>query len=403
MVAWATVVLVALYGLIAAVNRTDGSLIGLNAHLLSLNKTYRSAGASWYIHHILRHLPAADPALRYTAFLHEPLFSPPQGMLVRRTRWSTSTPYRRIVWEQLAAPAMLRREQVDLLHAMAFVAPVASPCPTVVTILDLSFLLFPSAFRAINRLYLQSMTKLSVTKAKRVIAISDNTKRDIVALMGLPADRIDTIYCGIDPVFTSLPEAIVHDFRREKGLPERFVLFLGTIEPRKNVTQLIRAFAALLSAAPQSTAGLQLIVAGGKGWFYDSVFAQVQDLGVQDRVHFAGYVPEEEKPLWYNAATCFCYPSLYEGFGLPPLEAMACGTPVITSNASSLPEVVGGAGIQVPPQDTPALSDALHQVLFHPAVHADLSAKGQIRAKQFSWDLAARKTAATYRLALENS
>jgi glycosyltransferase involved in cell wall biosynthesis len=318
-------------------------------------------------------------------------------MRVRRSRWRTATPYGRIAWEQLQAPITLRRERIDVLHGMAFVAPLLSPCPTVVTVLDLSFLRFPAAFTTFKRFYLRTMTRLTVSRAARVIAISESTRRDVIDLLDVPAERVERIYCGVDTRLRPLPASEVAAFRREKGLPERFVLFLGTIEPRKNVLALIEAFAELMAAEPHAMAGLHLIMAGGRGWLAEPIYARVEELGLQDRAHFVGYVPEEEKALWYNAATCFCYPSLYEGFGLPPLEAMACGVPVVTSDASSLPEVVGEAGLTVDPLDRAALCDALRRVLFDRGLRDDLAAQGQIQAGRFSWLEAARQTARVYR------
>jgi glycosyltransferase involved in cell wall biosynthesis len=365
-----------------------------------MEKSYRGAGINWYIYNLLCHLPAADPDLRYTAFLYEPRFASRQGLHVQRPRWSTISPVRRIVWEQSVAPFVLRRERVDLFHAMAFVAPLFCPCPTVVSVMDLSFARYPSAFKAANRSYLHLMTRISVRRARQVIAISESTRQDVIARLRVPAERVQTVYCGVNPRFRPLPAQQVDAFRQRHGLPARFVLYLGTIEPRKNVSRLIEAFHHLLARAPQLTRDLYLVVAGGKGWFYDTVFERVKALGLQDRVHFPGYVPESEKALWYNAATCFCYPSLYEGFGLPPLEAMACGAPVVTSDASSLPEVVGDAGLTVSPQDTDALSEALRRLIADPALRAELSQRGQARARRFSWAEAARQTAGIYRQAL---
>jgi glycosyltransferase involved in cell wall biosynthesis len=379
--------------MITTVDRARQFHVGLNAHLLSMQDGYRSAGSSWYIYNMLCHLPIAAPELQYTAFLHDPRFSPPQGMGIRRSSWSTVLPSRRIAWEQLVAPVALRRERVDLLHAMAFVAPVLSPCPTIVTVFDLSFLLFPEAFKPANRLYLRLMARLSVQRAARVITISSSTQRDVMAWLGAPAERVRTVYCGVDPHFHPLPMAEVDAFRRARGLPERFIFFLGTIEPRKNVLRLVDAFADLIALDLKD---LHLIVAGGRGWLSEPVFARVEELGLEDRVHFPGYVPEEEKRLWYNAATCFCFPSLYEGFGLPPLEAMACGVPVIASNVSSLPEVVGDAGITVSPEDRAALTGALHRLLVDPALRKELAARGLARARRFSWTEAARETADIY-------
>jgi glycosyltransferase involved in cell wall biosynthesis len=303
----------------------------------------------------------------------------------------------------LAAPVALRRERIDVWHAMAFVAPVLSPCPTVVTVLDLSYLRFPEAFKSPNRLYLKWMTRISVRRARAVIAISESTRQDVISLLGVPAGRVHCVYCGVDPSFRPLPVPEVESFRREKGLPERFVLSLSTIEPRKNVVTLVDAFAELVTLAPDVTAGVCLVIAGGRGWLAAPVYARVEELGMQDRIRFTGYVPEGEKRLWYNAATCFCYPSLYEGFGLPPLEAMACGVPVVTSDASSLPEVVGDAGLTVPPRNTAALAEALHRVLSDPGLHADLAHRSLSRAQRFSWAEAARQTAQIYRLAGEGA
>jgi glycosyltransferase involved in cell wall biosynthesis len=283
---------------------------------------------------------------------------------------------------------------------MAFVAPVFSPCPTVVTVFDLSFLLYPAAFKATNRCYLRLMTRISTRRAGHVIAISECTRQAVIAKLGIPADRVQTIYCGVDPSFRPLSSAEAKAFRQQKGLPERFILFLGTIEPRKNVSRLVEAFAMLRVAYTQAASPPHLVIAGGRGWLSDPVFARIEELGVQDRVHVVGYVPEEEKRLWYGASTCFCYPSLYEGFGLPPLEAMACGIPVIASNVSSLPEVVGEAGLTVPPQDSRALSKALSRALEDAGLRAELSQKGLARAQQFSWAESARQTAAVYRTAL---
>jgi glycosyltransferase involved in cell wall biosynthesis len=318
-------------------------------------------------------------------------------MRVERSRWSTAAPHKRIAWEQFAAPIALQRQHVDLVHAMAFVSPLLDARPSVVTVYDLSFIAFPAAFKRFKRFYLRWMTQLSVLRARRVIAISDSTRRDIVRWLNVPAERVQTIYCGVDPVFRPLPRAEIEAFRQKKGLPETFVFFLGTIEPRKNIVRLIDAFDHLMTSAPADMADVHLILGGGKGWLSDPIIAHAH----RDRVHLVGYVPEEEKCLWYNAATCFCYPSLYEGFGLPPLEAMACGVPVITSDAASLPEVVGEAGRIVPVADTAALSEALRQVLASATLRAEMAEKGLARARRFSWARAARQTADTYHLAWE--
>ncbi len=373
--------------------------VGLNAGLLTLDETFRGAGINWYIQNLLAHLPQAAPDIQFTAFVSDRRFSPSQGLRVSRPMWNTSRPLKRILWEQLAAPAVQRRQRIALWHSMAFVSPLMSQIPAIVTVFDLSFLLFPQIFKPAQRLYLQEMTGWSVRRAAQVIAISEHTRQDVIARLGAPAERVQTVYCGVDPSFAPLPADEIEVFRRQKGLPERFILFLSTIEPRKNVLRLLDAFYSLVNSGRPELADLHLVLAGGKGWFFEPMFAHARALGLEERVHWPGYVPEAEKKLWYNAAMCFCYPSLYEGFGLPPLEAMACGTPVVTSNAASLPEVVGDAGLMVQAEDVAGLKTALERLLDDVALRRELSGRGTRRAARFTWEAAARQTAQIYRQA----
>jgi glycosyltransferase involved in cell wall biosynthesis len=371
--------------------------IGLNAHLLSLAETYRGAGINWYIHNLLTHLPRVDRDNRYTAFIGDRRFTN-AGLALRLSQLPTSRPVVRIFWEQVVQPFALQKERVDLLHALAFVTPLLSPCPSVVTIYDLSFLLYPGSFKRSKRFYLSLFTRLSARRARRIIAISESTKRDVVRLLGVPHEKVEVVYCGIGEAFRPLAENQVAAFRSERGLPEHFILFVGTIEPRKNVTRLIEAFAHLQTC---TLANLKLVIGGAKGWFYEDVFARVEELGLEGQVMFPGYIPVSELPLWYNAAELFVYPSLYEGFGLPPLEAMACGTPVVASNTSSLPEVVGGAGLTVDPLDVEGLAEAMRRVLSDEALRWEMRERGLQRARGFSWTRTARETVQVYRRAME--
>ncbi|MEA3345939.1 MAG: glycosyltransferase family 1 protein [Chloroflexota bacterium] len=375
----------------------EGYHIGLNAHLLSLESSYRGAGAHVYIRHLLDHLPSADSSLLYTAFLGERRYRPPAALRLQVSRLPTARPPVRILWEQLLQPWALYRRGIDLLHAMAFVGPLASPCPFVVTIFDLSFLRCPETFRPGNRLYLRLLTQLSIRRARRIIAISEHTKADIIRWLGIPPERIEVIYCGVDEGFHPLPAEEVSAFRREKGLPERFFLHVGTLEPRKNLGLLLRAYDRLRAAGEDPP---PLILAGGKGWMWERLFSQREELGLEDSVHFPGYVPFEELPLWYNAATCLLYPSLHEGFGLPPLESMACGTPVLSSNAASLPEVVGDAGLLLDPRDEELWAHELARVMSQPELRRELAERGLDRARRFTWGWAAEETVQTYRCAL---
>ena len=368
--------------------------VGLNAHLLSLGSDYRSAGITWYIYNLLAHLPQIDPEIRCTAFLSEKRYEGSPPLQLELSRLPTRSPAVRIVWEQLIQPFAARRAGLDLLHGMAFVGPLGGGCPFVITIHDLSFLFYPQGFRPLNRLYLRLFARQSVRRARRVIAVSESTKRDVVKQYGIAPEQVDVVYNGVDPAFCPLPTDQVSAFRADQGLPERFILFVGTLEPRKNIARLIQAYAQLPGARPP------LFFVGGKGWFYDEIFALVERLNLGAEVHFVGYVPSDALPLWYNAADLFVYPSLYEGFGLPPLEAMACGTPVVTSTASSLPEVVGQAGLSVDPTDTEGLAAAMQQCLTDADLWARTKAMGLARAAGFSWRETARRTVDSYRQAV---
>ncbi len=368
--------------------------IGLNAHLLSLASTYRGAGIHRYIHNLLLNLALTAQENRYTVFLSDRRFPPNPALILRTSRLPTAQPLVRIGWEQLVQPFVLWREKIDLLHSLAFVTPLLSPCPAVVTIYDLSFILLPRNFRHGRRLYLALFSRLSARKARRIITISESTRRDTVRWLNVPSEKIDVVYCGVDQAFHPLPEEEVASFRQKYGLPERFILFVGTIEPRKNVARLIEAYSLL------GDGQIKLVIGGARGWFYKEVFVRLEELGLTDNVLFPGYIPPAELPLWYNAAELFVYPSLYEGFGLPPLEAMACGTPVITSNVSSLPEVVGEAGLTVDPMDSKGLAEAIHRVLGDETLRQSMREQGLARAGRFSWAKAARETVEVYRRAL---
>ncbi|TET52474.1 MAG: glycosyltransferase family 1 protein [Anaerolineales bacterium] len=376
------------------VNAATGPHVVVNAHLLSGQPTYRSAGVYQYMLHLLRHLADGDESLRYSVLVGAG--APPLDSPARRveSRWSTSRPAARVVWEQLAQPSELRRIGADLVHGPAFVIPLAAGCPSVVTIHDLSFLRFPKLFRPANRLYLTVLTRLSAGRAKRLIAVSAHAAAETTRLLGVPADKIDIVYHGVDPHFRPLAADEVAAFRARKKLPERFVLHVGTLEPRKNHIRLVEAFAQVRET------GTALVLAGARGWLYDELFRKVEALGLSKDVVFYGYASSEELPLLYNAAAALAYPSLYEGFGLPVIEAQACGTPVLTSNVSSLPEAAGDAALLVDPEDTDALAAGLNLLLSDDSQRQQLSERGLAHAAQFSWLRSARETAGTYRSAL---
>jgi glycosyltransferase involved in cell wall biosynthesis len=367
--------------------------VGLNAHLLSLDANYRGAGISHYIYNLLVHLPQAAADLSYLVYVGDGRARFP-GWDARVSAWSTTRPSARVLWEQVVQPWSAWREKLNLLHAPAYVGPLVSPCPLVVTILDLSFYLYPEMLRPFNRVYLQRMTRRSVQQAAGVIAISRSSRDDLVRTLGVSADKIAVIPLGVDAEMhpQSDPSARIV-FRRDHRLPERMILFLGTLEPRKNIVALLEAYALLRREydIPQ-----RLVIAGGKGWYYQQIDATVERLRLRDEVFFPGFVPQQELPFWYDAAELFVYPSLYEGFGLPPLEAMACGTPVVVGDAAAVAEVVGDAGVIANPRDPQALAASMLQVLSDPVLQRALRAMGLKRAQEFSWHETARQTARFY-------
>ncbi|MCC6799097.1 MAG: glycosyltransferase family 4 protein [Anaerolineae bacterium] len=372
--------------------------IGLNAHLLTAQAGYRSAGISGYIANLLRALPAADPALRYTVFAGPQAALPADSRLrVRRSAWRTEHPLARILWEQIAQPLALERDRPDLVHQLAFVAPVLARRPFVVTVYDLSFVHFPERLPPARRRYLRLLTRWSCQRARRVIAISRSTAADLTATFGLSPERIDVAVPGVDEAFHPLPRAEVEAFRARAGLPDRFLLYLGTLEPRKNLPLLLRAYAAL-PASDRSAA--PLVLAGARGWMVDAIDRALDEHDLRGSVRLPGYVPAQDLPLWYNAAEALVYPSLFEGFGLPVIEAMACGTPALVADTSSLPEAVGDMGVCLPPDDAAAWTNALAHILHDTVWRAEAGQRGRERAREFTWARTAAQTVASYRRAL---
>ncbi len=305
---------------------------------------------------------------------------------------------RRLRWQQWELPRRAKAARVDLLHVTGFDAPRWRPCPIVLTVHDLIGMLFPENLPPVARWYWGRWLPRTVRWADRVIADSEHTRADLVRLLGLGPERVDVVHLGVDPAFRPLRDSdALTTVRARYGLPGSFVLYLGTIEPRKGLDTLIAAFASLAGHLPH-----HLVVVGKKGWYADALFRQVEALGLRQRVHFVGYVADEEIPAIYNLADLFVFPSRYEGFGLPPLEAMACGTPVVASAAASLPEVLGEAALLVPPADSAALAGAMRQALQDSELRARLHARGLDRAAQFSWESTARKTASVYELVIRS-
>jgi glycosyltransferase involved in cell wall biosynthesis len=377
--------------------------VGINAHLLSSVASYRSAGVSHYSRHLLSTLGrlAAEGTIphHFTAFLHAEEFAA-VGIDVCRGSARLENPLLRIAWEQSILPVALARSRADVVHGLVNVLPLTTRRPGVVTVHDLSFVRLPALFPPYKRAYLTALCRASVARARQIVAVSEQTADDLALLWGVDRVRVLVAPNGVDPRFTAGTDAANVAFRHSRGLPERYWLFLGTLEPRKNLTMLLEAFARMRQTAPFAEPQPHLVLAGGKGWYYDTIFAQVATLGLAEQVHFPGFVPEEELPQWYGGAELFVFPSRYEGFGLPVVEAMACGTPVICSDAPGVREVAGDAAIQLPADDVGAWAQMLTVAATQPDRLAALRNAGLQRAKQFTWEGAAMVTVDAYERAV---
>ncbi len=362
---------------------------------------HQQAGIGRYVRELTRALAASAPP-PYTVALrlfvagarrvHLP--PPPVGCAYAPSPLSERSHAR--LWHRLhlPIPVELWTGHLHLFHATDFALPPTLPATrTVLTVHDLAFERYPQDTMPGMLRYLRTVVPRSVRRADYIIAPSEATCRDLIALYGTPPHKVRVIYAGVEERFTpkgGAEEAAV--LRARYGLPEApIVLTVGTLQPRKNHLRLVQAFAQVAERAV-------LVIAGGAGWNYEAVRREVRRLGLEGRVIFSGFVEDADLPALYRAATVFAYPALYEGFGLPVLEAMACGVPVVTANVSSLPEVTGPqAALLVDPLDVEALAAALARLLDDADLRAALRERGIARAARFSWQRAARETWALYR------
>lgn len=364
--------------------------VAINAHLVSFGQTYRNAGVSRYTYTLLDGLSRTDTDQRYAVFVNRAESgTPAASQLTASGRielvpgpWATKRPAQRVLWEQTTLPEELRSRHIDVFHSPVNVLPLRLPCASVVTVLDLAFVFYPQYFRPARRIYQRTFTSSSARRATLVVTIAQSTKRELVERFHTPEERIRVIYPAIDADYQPErdPQRLA-EFRARHDLPEHYLLFLGTLEPRKNLATLVEAYArlrALDESAPQ------LVLAGAKGWYYESLFERVRTLGLERHITFAGYVSRDEQPLWYAGADLFIYPSVYEGFGLPIAEALACGTPTITSNVSSMPEAGGPVAVQVDPNDPEGLAHAMRRVLADPMAHERVLIEGPSWTRRFT-------------------
>jgi glycosyltransferase involved in cell wall biosynthesis len=325
--------------------------------------------------------------------MQRPILQPVAALIDRTLLWP---------WAKTAETVMHRRlvevlDSMDVFHSSEVLLWRQPGALNVVTIYDMTALLFPEHHTAGTRELQIRKFRFAQEKADAVIAISEATKRDIVAHLGISAQRVHVIYGGVSPAFHPIEarNALARALAPMGLSPGSYILYVGTIEPRKNLRRLIEAYHLLRKMMPPPAP--KLVLAGASGWKYQETFECVEDLNLEGAVVFLGRVSSEALPALYNGAVLFIYPSLYEGLGLPPLEAMACGVPVIASNVSSLPEIVGDAGILIDPQDVQALAAILKNLLEDGERRTELREAGLARASQFSWERAAREMLELYK------
>jgi glycosyltransferase involved in cell wall biosynthesis len=346
-------------------------------------------GIGTYIRNLLRHLSRLDRTTEYV-LLARPEDREALKSLGENFRTVAETAGNYSISEQVRIPLALKRERVTLFHAPHYVLPPLVRCKSVVTIHDCIHLMFPQYLP--NRLalaYARTSITTAAKRATRVLTVSESSKRDILRFVPVPPEKIDVIYNAYDERFGVEPnEEDVVRVRERYQLHDEFVLYAGNVKPHKNLARLIEAFHLVRNRGLDH---LKLILIGDEISRYASLRRAVHQHQLHRYVRFLGYLPEETLAVMYRLAGVFVFPSLYEGFGLPPLEAMASGTPVVTSNVSSLPEVAGDAALLADPHDPSAIADAIYQVLTDPALRSELRRRGLARARQFSWETSARR------------
>lgn len=354
---------------------------------------WQGAGIGRYTRELVRAVVGIDPALHYVLFYaagglpeHSPYLTDLRALCgawpnVRAVPIGISPRLLTILWQRLRLPLVAEwfTGPLDLLHAPDFVLP-PTRAQTLVTIHDLTFLVQPDCFEPSLQRYMARVVPRSLRRANLVLVDSEASGHDLVRLLAVGHERIVVVYPGVSPTFRPLPASQTAPLRQRLGLPQDFLLFVGTLEPRKNLVRLLEAIS-LWEQAPH------LVIAGRKGWLYEDIFTSVERLGLQQRVSFLDFVDDADLPALYNLARAFVYPSLYEGFGLPAAEALACGTPVVTTAVASLPEVVGEAAILVDPLNPQALVAGMQQALRE---RERLRNAGPAQVQRFRWEDSAR-------------
>ena len=362
---------------------------------------HQGAGIGRWARSLIRALLDIDAENSYTLFYARSRRNEPQPVLPKgnhvavRPLWFTERELN-VLWYKIGLPIPMDMlaGAADLFHFPDFALPPVRRGATVVTVHDLSFLLVPECADQKLRAHLERVVPMSVREADFVCVDSENTRNELTTLLDVAPERAEVVYGGVDQRFRPVTDEMVLEATRLKyGLSFPFIMYTGTIEPRKNLGRLLQAYTILRE---RKQIRHRLVIAGGLGWLYQDVLRDIDQLAVDQEVVFLGRVPDDDLPSLYSLCDLFVFPSLYEGFGLPPLEAMACGKPVVCSNTSSLPEVVGDAGVLVSPYDVDALANAIGELLDDPDQRALLGRRAIEQSQRFTWEESARRTLQIY-------
>ena len=353
------------------------------------------AGIGWYCHNLIKSIIELDRDNEYILIhrqkSNDSLYRMCEELIIP---YSKIIPMKRTIGNNLQLPLKLRNYNFDIIHELSqlpiFWTEINSR--KIITIHDLSPLLYPETFDIFTVNLNRYLLPHALKRADIVIAVSNNTRKDLIRIFKLPEEKIKVTYLGVNEFFK--PIEVSESFLKKYKISKPYILYVGTLEPRKNIPTLLKAFYKLKKKykIPHT-----LVVVGKIGWKYHEIFKILDILKLQKYIIFTGYVPIEDLPKLYSSADIFVYPSIYEGFGLPPLEAMACGCPVVTTNVSSLPEIVGDAGVKVNPYDVVGLATAIYDVITDESLKRALSTKGINRAKKFNWKITAKKTLDIYK------
>ncbi len=366
--------------------------IGIDARLTY----YRIGGISTYIRRTISALEQLHTDHDYTVFHSRKATQPIVTSFNSAKLWTPA--HHRI--ERLAMSVELLRYQLDLFHSPDFIPPYRAAKHHIITVHDLTFMHYPEYITADSRQFYNNQIQSAVTLADHILSDSESTKRDMIDMLAVPADKITVHMLGVDEKFKPLPKSITQPVLESLNLPSEYILVVGTLEPRKNLVGLVKAYRDLLTQYPDAP---PILFVGRAGWHYEQLMEDIKSIDINDHLIFANNISDEQLVPIYNHAITLITPSFYEGFGLPALEAMACGTVPIVSNLSSLPEITGNVGLLIDPHDLSTITDAIIKVLTDSQWREEQSIAGIKRAKTFRWEDTARIVQSTYNKVLGKS